>query len=421
MCGQIASQLARTHPKLFLDPEMRITVQKNKVTIIIYLLIVLVVAFPAINAISERQVYAHAPSQPPITAREAEPLTAATSSPTPGVVSLAQPTSSEAEPTEGTVEETTAPSATTTPNPESVRETEPTEATAQDQATDQREPPNTGVVPDDPAELATPTHSEPDEIDPDATPLASLTPIPTVPYEGPPSAQWKQWPVLPESLSSEMIAIYQRGIEAGNNEHAFSVLGDCQSIPDVFMGIYDQDPDFVGDLPEDLQETVIHFGGSFERYSPTVKDGTTEGALLWYGWNDNLAGLCEHGESPLDCELRVHKPTIVFMHTGTHWEARSRDYLIKIINKIKEANAIPVIVTKADNREKDGRVNQTLADLAAEYNLPVWNFWASVQHLPESGMEPGSDMYLSEAGLEVHRQGALEALDAIWRMAEGAE
>ena len=394
---------------------------KNKVAIIIYLLIVLVAVFPAINAISERQVYAHAPSQLPVQGKEAEPLTAATRSPTPGVVSQAQPTGSAAEPTEGTIEGTAAPSATTTPLPESPSETQPASVSTQDQATEQREPPNTGVIPDDPAELATPTYSEPDELDPDATPLATLTPIPTVPYDGPPSAQWKQWPVLPESLSSEMIAIYQRGIDAGNNEHAFSVLGDCQSVPDLFMGIYDQDPDFVAALPEELQETVRHFGGSFERYSPTVKDGTTEGALLWYGWNDNLAGLCEFGESPLDCELRVHKPTIVFLHTGTHWEARSRDYLIKIINKIKEANAIPVIVTKADNREKDGHVNQNLADLATEFNLPVWNFWASVQHLPENGMEPESDMYLSEAGLEIHRQGALEALDAIWRMAEGVQ
>ena len=374
--------------------------QKNKVTIIFYLLIVLVAVFPAINAISERQVYAHAPSQP-MNGRDAEPLPAATSSPTPGAGSKVQPTKSAAK-----------PSATIPPSPESASETEPAE---------QPEPTNTDAAPDDSVESATPTNSQPDEIDPAAEPLGTFTPIPTVPYAGPPASEWKQWPVLPETLSSEMIAIYQRGVALGNNEHAFSVLGDCQSIPDVFMGIYDQDPDFVAELPEELQQTVRHFGGSFERYSPTVKDGTTEGALLWYGWNDNLAGECQHGESPLDCELRVHKPTVVFLHTGTHWEARSRDYLIKIINKIKAANAIPVIVTKADNREKDGRVNQTLADLAAEFNLPVWNFWASVQHLPENGMEPGSDMYLSEAGLEIHRQGALQALNAIWRMAEGAE
>lgn len=393
--------------------------QKNKLTIIIYLLIILVLVFPAARAIAERQVYAHAPAQQSILADKLQQVVAATASPTTGAAELAAAEGTLPSPTVSDEEDATpTPSDTTGPGDHTAQpETgEPTE---------QREPPNTGVVPDDPAELATPTYPIPDEPveeeTPAGTPQPTQTRAPTQAYTGVPSSQWKEWPVLPESLNPELIEIYRQGIAQGNNEHAFSVLGDCQSIPDVFMGIYDHDGEFVSTLPQTLQDTIHNFGGSFERYSPTVKDGTTEGALLWYGWNDNLAGQCEHGESPIDCELRVHKPTIVFLHTGTHWEARSRDYLVRIINKVKDAKAIPVIVTKADNRELDGHVNQTLADLAVEFNLPVWNFWASVQHLPEHGMEPGSDMYLSEDGLDIHRQGGLDALDAIWRMAEGGQ
>lgn len=375
--------------------------QKNKATIIFYLLIILVLVFPAINAIGERQVYARAHKQPPSTAREAEPLVPAGSSMTPDTAAQATPTGgADASPTV-TVEIST--------------------LTAEELTTPEQQPTKTSEMSGDPTQVSTPTAQGTPTATPDATAKPGTLPTPRDPYTGPPSSLWKQWAVQPASLSNALKELYRQGIEQGNNPHAFSFLGDCQSVPDVFMGIYDQDPDFVVALPEYLQETVRQFGGSFERYSPTVKDGTTEGALLWYGWNDNLAGECSYGESPLDCELRVHQPSIVFIHVGTHWEARNRDYLLTIINKIMEAKAIPVLVTKADNRELDERVNQTYADLAAEYNLPMWNFWASVQHLPENGMEPGSDMYLSQEGLEVHRQGALEALDAIWRMANEME
>jgi hypothetical protein len=48
----------------------------------------------------------------------------------------------------------------------------------------------------------------------------------------------------------------------------------------------------------------------------------------------------------------------------------------------------------------------------------MWNFWAAAQDLPNSGMVVGSDMYLTQAGLERKRVSALQALDAIWRAAQ---
>lgn len=216
-------------------------------------------------------------------------------------------------------------------------------------------------------------------------------------------------------VSAEMRDLYQQGLAAGNNPRAFSILGDCQSQPEVFLAPYDLDAEFVSTLDPDLQETVGQFQGMFSRLSPTIKDGTTEGALLWSEWNDNPEGLCTHGETPLDCELRTNRPSIVFIHVGTHWEARSQRYFTTIIEKVLASKAIPVLVTKADNREKDERINRAYAELAAQYNIPLWNFWATVQHLPNFGMERGSDMYLSEEGMIVHRAEALNALDAIWK------
>lgn len=264
-----------------------------------------------------------------------------------------------------------------------------------------------------PLESATPFLPSIPTSTPTATPQPTATPTPTLAPE-----QWKEWPVMPAGVSERLKEVYRQGLENGNNPAAFSILGDCQSQPEVFLGVYDRDPDFVGTLSSHLRETVTQFSGSFNRYSPTVKDGTTEGALLWPLWNENREGKCNPNESPLDCELRVHQPVIAFIHIGTHWEARNEHYLTIIIDTLLANGTVPVLVTKADNREFDERINRTLVKLAAQYDLPLWNFWASVQHLPNHGLRYGQNMYLSAEGVEIHRVAALDVLDFVWRELE---
>jgi hypothetical protein len=212
-----------------------------------------------------------------------------------------------------------------------------------------------------------------------------------------------------------MKELYRAGLEIGNNPQAFSIMGDCHSLPDVFLGIYDEDPEAVKQLKPALQETVLHFQGSFNRYSPTVTLGATAGAILWFGWNQNEEGYCLYGEIPIDCELRVNKPSIAFVHVGTHYETRHDVYLTTIIEKLIANGTVPIIVLKADNLELDERVNNTLAKLAIEYKLPVWNFWAAVQDLPNFGLDEDNPMYLSDEAFDIHRLQGLQVLDIIHR------
>ena len=58
-------------------------------------------------------------------------------------------------------------------------------------------------------------------------------------YETLDPENWKAWPIIPSGISDRMRQIYQEGLANGNNPNAFSILGDCNSEPDVFMGIYD--------------------------------------------------------------------------------------------------------------------------------------------------------------------------------------
>jgi hypothetical protein len=245
---------------------------------------------------------------------------------------------------------------------------------------------------------------------------APADPTPTV-YVQPPAEDWKQWAVIPLTVSERMREVYRYGLANGTDPNAFTVLGDCQGDSETFLGAFKTNQQLVSGLPTELVETIAQFDGSFNRYNPAAKSGSSAGSLLWSEWNDNLEGKCAPGESPLDCELRVHRPSIVFVHLGTHFEVPDRNlrYLTIIIERILANGAVPVMVTKADKLEGDDEyVNRNIATLAELYELPLCNFWASVQDLPAGGLLPNG-MHLTPEAHTVHRIGALETLDAVWR------
>ncbi|MEW6285345.1 MAG: hypothetical protein AB1509_03880 [Chloroflexota bacterium] len=231
---------------------------------------------------------------------------------------------------------------------------------------------------------------------------------------------WKNWSVIPSSIDPSLRRIYELGLSLGNDPHAFSIFGDCQTRPGEFLGVFETDPASLQDLSPELRETVVYFSGSLNRESPTAQDGTTPGALLWTQWHRGEYG-CTFAETPVQCELRLHRPSFVIIQVGTHFESRNTEYLRKIINQLLDAGVIPILATKADNREKDERINRDMALLAAEYDLPLWNFWAAVSHLPNRGLytRPDrplqGDIYLTDEAARIHRLTALEALNAVWR------
>ncbi len=251
-----------------------------------------------------------------------------------------------------------------------------------------------------------------------SVPVATTTAVPTPTETGPsysqlpPATAWQTWPELPV-LSEKAKDIFRSGITNGNNPKAFSVFGDCQSLPDDFWGRYD-DPEYQLTLEEQAYQTSIDwFAGSFDRESVTVEKGTTAAAILWVGWLDGKEHDCLYGETPLACEVRIHNPSIVVISLGTHWELRNEVYLRKIIDELLALNVLPVISTKADHREGEAWVNEQMVSIAQEYELPVWNFWAAVQPLDNHGMIEGDPMYMNEAGLEMQRISALRMLDSL--------
>jgi len=77
----------------------------------------------------------------------------------------------------------------------------------------------------------------------------------------------------------------------------------------------------------------------------------------------------------------------------------------------------------APTRELDDRINRAQLVTPDEFNLPLWNFWASLEDLPNRGLyvmkgrEEQGAVYLNEEAQEIHRITGLEALNIVWRVA----
>jgi hypothetical protein len=280
------------------------------------------------------------------------------------------------------------------------------------------------------------------EVISDNPPTESLSPdedeelptnIPSTRTPLPPDA-WMTLPVIP-TVSDTARQIYQRGLEMGNDPNKFSKVGDCQSITTYFLFYFDM-PEYyrLGEF-ESLQETIDHFSGSFKRGSLSVKGGFNAAAVL--SPLRSNPDYCESGESPIACEFRLNNPSIVLISLEEWWADdpdKYEIYMRQIIEYSISEGVLPIVGTKADNLEGEHRINQTIAQLAMEYDIPLWNFWLAVQPLPNHGLiqvdkngEPDmfhithSENYYyyddpkgRQSGWSVRNISALQALDAVW-------
>ena len=247
------------------------------------------------------------------------------------------------------------------------------------------------------------------------TETPTITPSPTLDTRPLPE-QWSSWPVVPE-ISHRTRDIYRQGLAMGNNPRAYTVVGDCQSVPEVFLGIYATDRYWLGDEYAYLQETIDYFAGSFDHVSAAVRDGLSAPSALSPTWADQT--MCESGESPVACELRRTRPSIVFINLGTNWRADASaeaygKYLRQIVEEVIAAGAVPVLSTKADNVEGDHSINLMTARVAYEYDIPLMNVWLAVQDLPNGGLDAErDDLYLTVDAWDRRSFTALRALDAL--------
>ena len=284
------------------------------------------------------------------------------------------------------------------------------------------QPPQASAAPvNTSAALPSPTlipTAQPTPMAPPALPTPTLRP--TLGADG-----WKDLPVIP-IVSQTAREIYAQGQNLGRQPQAFSKVGDCESRTVWFLGDFDLGPQYYNLGPyAALQDTVDYYQGSFGRLSQVARPGFTVASMLSPLWADRKE--CEPNESPLACEYRQHNPALALISVGTNDVARPDGFeknLRAVIEQTIEAGIVPVLATKADNLEGNHHLNATIARLALEYDLPLWNFWRAVQDLPGQGLQEdrahltwSPNDYAEAANLKrawpVRNLTALQVLDAL--------
>jgi len=244
----------------------------------------------------------------------------------------------------------------------------------------------------------------------------------------PDTAAWVRQPGLFTTGGARVREIFERGQARGNDAHAFSKVGDCNSELPFFLGRFDSGDYDLGPYAY-LQPTIDHFAGSFGRQSMAVWTGSHAWSVLDPTWAN--PALCLPGETPLGCEFRLHRPSVVLIRLGTN-EAYSpalfEQHMRAIIEYSIEQGVIPLLGTKADQLEGSDHINDIVRQLAAEYEVPLWDFGRVASTVPGRGLrEDGfhmtwypltySDPRALQAGHSVHNLAALIALHTVWQSA----
>jgi hypothetical protein len=256
--------------------------------------------------------------------------------------------------------------------------------------------------------------------------IETVTKIPVIP----PAIScdnWQSWPVIP-FVSNTVRELYQRGQAGGNNPRAFSKIGDGEISTEWFFMAFDLGEGYYDLGPyQNLLPAIEYFSGSFKRIGMAARRGFNTHHILDSTISD--ATPCEPGESPLTCEMRLHRPAFAILSLGTNQVWRPEEFekgMRQILDTLLLKNVVPILSTKGDNLEGDHRINRTIACLAQEYKVPLWNFWLAIQPLPNHGLQPDlehltygindfDDAQAIQSAWTIRNLTALQMLDAVWK------
>jgi hypothetical protein len=182
-----------------------------------------------------------------------------------------------------------------------------------------------------------------------------------------------------------------------------------------------------GDSYSKFKPVLQNFAGSYTRVSMSVRTGFNVASVLSAINSDPQ--VCKAGETPLQCEFRVWNPSIAIISMETWTKDRPttayEGYLRQIVDFVISRDVVPILATKADNLEGDHSINAMVARVAAEYDIPLWNFWAAADPLPSHGLlEDGFHLTNGASNLtgeslkiawNVRNLTALQTIDKVWR------
>jgi hypothetical protein len=234
---------------------------------------------------------------------------------------------------------------------------------------------------------------------------------------------WRYVPVMPE-IGQHVMDIFHDGQGQGRNPHNFSVIGDCQAIPLVFLGPFERGEQQLDSSESYLWNAIRQYQGSFSRTGMAVRGGFNAASIFSPLQAD--PHYCLSGETPLTCEYRLHNPAIVFITLETWLDPKTIDryeaYLRQILDYVIKKGSVPILMTKADMAEMGNGIpviNPAIVRVARDYDVPLINFWRSAQNLENGGIDPNREgFHLSPEGFELKNILALRTLYKLWTQVE---
>jgi hypothetical protein len=254
---------------------------------------------------------------------------------------------------------------------------------------------------------------------------AGSTPVidASTPVAPKPPAKAAPFPAWIPKITPAQRAIWQRAASVGKDPAMFTVVGDCNSQPAVYVrrvatGEFDSSR-----VDARLQAAVLRFSDAFGRVSLAAQGGFGTANMTDPTWADGA--LCGVKQGPFECEVWVSRASVVFVELGTGDQLAWRDFeknYRPLVALALEKGALPVLVTKADDIEtstgaRSGHINAIVRKAAADFGVPLYDFYAASRALPNLGLidEGDKDFHLNDAGIYRHIEGTLQTLSALTR------
>jgi PKD repeat protein/ABC-type branched-subunit amino acid transport system substrate-binding protein len=318
---------------------------------------------------------------------------------------LVPPTLTETPTETATATATLTETPTETAVPPTLTET-PTE-TATATATLTETPTETVVPPtltETPTETALPTLTE--TLTETATiavePTLTETPTEAVPVtENPLTAI----PVIPNvsDFQQRLRTIYEAGLSLGKRPGVFTIAGDSSVVQPGFLHPFVSPETYLLDEGSQPLQGIIDWynltpvdtGVSFNRTSVAANPGWTAQELVNPSNSDTA--ICEGGETPLACELRLTQASVVIISIGRNDALQGtnpnpfQNALQEAIDTAIAQGVIPILVTiqpindAAVSTQVDA-LNQVIVTVANENQIPVINTWRHFTTMVDSGL-----------------------------------
>ncbi len=215
----------------------------------------------------------------------------------------------------------------------------------------------------------------------------------------------RDWPVIPQ-VSNFARQVYADGLAAGNDAHAFSVIGG----PEWIM----PDENTLNSAEGQAADTASYYFDALQRRGVAQIGALPLEAVL----SPEYGGVepCAPAESLLACELNSYRPAIVLIHlqeAGKNGDpALAESIYRQVIDSVLASKAVPVLALNAESSAGDANVNDMLARLAYEYDIPAWNLAAAVRQ--------NLDVRQSLLEMLASIHGGLRDLQPEWRVAPAA-